>query len=82
MAADKVVAAASTAPLLLANAGLLKGRKVTCAPSVQEQVVGAGAEWSKGPVVEDGKLLTCATPESSKRLCRFVVYLLRPDFRE
>ena len=44
------------APGILGNMGLLKGKRATCYPSVEEQL--QGAVIVKAPVVQDGNIIT------------------------
>ena len=54
--ADKLVAAICAAPVVLSAAGLLKGKRATSFPSVQQDLeVG---EYLSVPVVVDGKVVT------------------------
>ena len=53
-AAGKPVAAICHGPQLLINANILKGRTVTCAPSISVDVTNAGGRYVDRPVVEDG----------------------------
>jgi 4-methyl-5(b-hydroxyethyl)-thiazole monophosphate biosynthesis len=58
-AAGKYVAALCAAPTVLAAAGILKGRKATCYPSVADQL---GASYDDAPVIADGNILTSQGP--------------------
>jgi protease I len=49
-------------PLVLADAGILKGKNVTCFPEVKEAVTRAGAVYHDAPVVKDGSLVTSRWP--------------------
>jgi protease I len=61
-AQGKVVAAICHGPLVLASAGILKGRKATSYWSVQLDIQNAGATVSDVPVVVDGNLITSRFP--------------------
>ncbi|NML44196.1 type 1 glutamine amidotransferase [Ramlibacter sp. G-1-2-2] len=50
------------APWLLVSAGLVKGRKVTSWPSLQDDLRNAGAEWVDEEVVRDGNWVTSRKP--------------------
>jgi len=65
LAEGQMVAAVCAAPLVLARAGEAAGRRMTCHPSVREELLGAGAEASEGRVVQDGTVLTSLGPGSS-----------------
>ena len=49
-------------PLVLARAGLVKGRAVTSHPSVQAELAEVGADVTARRVVRDGVLLTSQGP--------------------
>lgn len=62
---DKLVAAVCAAPLVLARAGVAAGRRMTCHPSVREELLAAGAIGSDARVVQDGTIVTSLGPGSS-----------------
>lgn len=57
----KLVSAICAAPLALEAAGVIKGRKVTCYPSVKEELTSA-AEVCDCPAVTDGNIVTGRGP--------------------
>lgn len=59
----KPVAAICHGPWLLAEAGVLKGRKVTSYPSIRTDLTNAGAEWVDQEVVVDNGLVTSRSPK-------------------
>lgn len=59
-AQDKLIGAICAAPIVLAAAGLLDGRKVTSYPSYNDQLKGGSLEDK--PVVSDGNLITSKGP--------------------
>lgn len=58
MAAGKPVAAICHGPQLIISANALKGRTLTCWPSIAIDVKNAGGLYVDRPVVEDGNLIT------------------------
>lgn len=60
--ANKPVAAICHAGSLLAEADVLRGRKVTSWPSIKTDLINAGASWTDEEVVEDGNLITSRRP--------------------
>lgn len=62
MTANKVVAAICHGPWLLVSSGVVKGRKLTSYPTVQDDIRNAGGEWSDDEVVVDGNLITSRRP--------------------
>jgi protease I len=60
----KIVAATSTAPSILANAGVLKGVKVTSLVTEREVLTQVGAVYTGTPVEQDMKIITCSSPDA------------------
>ena len=54
--AGKIVAAVCAGPLVLQQAGVLAGRKVTCHPDNATKIT--QAQWMNEPVVIDGNIIT------------------------
>ena len=63
MESGKVVAAICHGPQVLISAKLVKGRRVTSARQVKDDLENAGAEWVDEPVVVDGNLVTSRYPK-------------------
>jgi protease I len=61
--AGKPVAAICHAPWVLAEAGVVRGRRMTSWPSLQTDLRNAGAEWVDEEVVIDGTLVTSRKPD-------------------
>ena len=57
---DKYIAAICAAPSILGHKGLLKGKKATCFPGFEKDLVGADA--CSDLVVKDGKIITGKGP--------------------
>ncbi|MFQ5865312.1 MAG: DJ-1/PfpI family protein [bacterium] len=62
----KVVGAISHAPVTLALAGLLKGRKVTGHVSIFEKLMVQGAKYTGKKLEQDGNIITSSGPNSAK----------------
>lgn len=60
---QRPVAAICHGPWPLIDAGVVKGKHVTSWPSLQQDLMNAGAEWSDEPVVIDGNLVTSRKPD-------------------
>jgi protease I len=58
----KAIAAICHAPWILINAGIVKGRKLTSWPSLEADLVNAGANWVDREVVTDRGLVTSRKP--------------------
>jgi protease I len=63
VAAGKPVAAICHGPQLLISAKALRGRTVTCWPSIAIDVKNAGGLYVDRPVVRDGNLITSRKPD-------------------
>ena len=61
--AGKPVAAICHAPWVLAEADVVKGRRMTSWPSLQTDLRNAGADWVDEEVVVDGNLITSRKPD-------------------
>ena len=61
--AGKPVAAFGHGPQLLISANALRGRTLTCWPSIAIDVKNAGGRYVDRPVVEDGHLITARKPD-------------------
>ncbi len=62
---------------VLAAAGILAGKRVTCYEHVRSEVKLAQAKWDKRPAVRDGNLVTAQTWESHPEFYREVMQCLR-----
>ncbi len=63
MQAGKPVAAICHGPQVLISANVLRGRTLTCWPSIAIDVKNAGGLYVDKPVVEDGNLITSRKPD-------------------
>ncbi len=62
---NKILAAICIAPITLANAGVLKGKKATVWSSEVKRLKTSGAVYAAEPVVVDGKIITANGPTSA-----------------
>lgn len=62
----KVVAAICLAPVTLANAGVLKGKKATVWESESSRLEDQGAHYTGAPVEVDGSIITGNGPEAAQ----------------
>jgi deglycase len=62
---NKVVAAICIAPRILANVGLLKGKRATCFESEAEALKKLGADFTGADVEQDGKIITGNGPHAA-----------------
>lgn len=63
---SKVIGAICVAPVTLAKAGILKGKRATVWASDSGQLLVAGAKYSGANVEKDGKIITAAGPFASR----------------
>ena len=69
----KIVAAICHAGWVLVSAGILKGKKATCVPSIKDDMVNAGAIYVDQEVVRDGNLITSRSPDDLPAFCREII---------
>ena len=62
----KVLAAICIAPVILARAGVLKGRRATVWPSEAGELKSAGADYSVKNVERDGNIITASGPTAAR----------------
>lgn len=73
-ARKKVIGAICAAPIVLAAAGLLRNKKVTCYPSYRDQL--HGGIYVDSPVVSDGTIITSQGPGTALSFSLALVALL------
>ncbi len=71
--AGKPVAAICHGPWVLANAGVIDGRKLTSVPNIRKDLENAGAHWQDAEVVVDKGLVTSRTPKDLPAFCAKLV---------
>ena len=76
MEVGKPVAAICHGPQLLISAGSLRGRTLTCWPSIAIDVKNAGGMYVDKPVVEDGNLITSRKPDDLPMFCDAILKAL------
>ncbi len=74
---DKIVAAICISPVLLANMGLLEGKRATVYPSGADELKNWGAEYSDEPVVVDGRIITARDPNAAQEFGKALVRALQ-----
>lgn len=67
MEAGKVIGSICISPVVLAHAGLLRGRRVTCFPDGAGEVEKAGGICTGRDLETDGKLITANGPAPAKK---------------
>jgi protease I len=72
----KVLGAICIAPVTLANAGLLDGKKATVWPSEAGRLRAQGANYTGSDVEVDGRIITASGPEAAEKFGRAVLKAL------
>jgi protease I len=72
---DKVVAAICLSGAVLANAGVLKGKRATVWPMDEslKALADGNAQYVEEPVVQDGKLITANGPEAARQFGETII---------
>ncbi|MCL5407338.1 MAG: DJ-1/PfpI family protein [Patescibacteria group bacterium] len=74
--AGKLVAAICWAPQILANAGLLQGKKATVTPEEEEALKAKGAIYTGNPVEIDDSIITANGPKAALEFAEKIVKFL------
>ena len=72
----KVVAAICIAPSILANAGILEGKKATAFPSERDNINAVGT-YTGTQVEQDGKIITGNGPQAAKEFGKKIAEALK-----
>ncbi len=75
-ASNKVVAAICHAGWVLASAGIVKGKNLTCFVAIKDDMINAGAKYSDKEVVVDGNLITSRKPADLPAFCKEIIKAL------
>lgn len=73
---EKVLAAICIAPTVLANAGLLNGKRATAYPSQEASIRSSALEFTAAPVEVDGKIVTADGPSSAGDFAKAILGVL------
>jgi protease I len=77
VALGKVVAAICHGPQMLISADVLRGRTLTCTPSIAVDVKNAGGLYVDRPVVEDANVITSRKPDDVPQFADAILRQLR-----
>ena len=72
-----MIGAICIAPVILANAGVLKGRKAVCFPSIKASLTQKGAIIVNQNVVQDGNIVTATGPEAAGTFAKTLANMLQ-----
>ena len=75
----KVVAAICIAPVILARAGLLQGKKATVFPDGAGELASGGAIYTAKSVERDGKIITANGPDAAEGFGQEIICQLQKD---
>lgn len=73
----KIVGAICIAPVTLANAKILEGKKATCWASEGDKLKDKGAFYTEEDVVRDGNIITASGPPAAKKFGEALVEALK-----
>jgi len=73
---DRIVAAVCAAPTVLAEAGILNGRRATCYPTCAQLL---GESYDDAPVIVDGNIITSQGPGTTMLFALVLVQQLKGD---
>jgi protease I len=73
----RLIAAIGHAGSLLCSANIVRGRRLTSAKSIKDDMVNAGATWVDDEVVRDGRLITARKPADLPAFMRTIIRALQ-----
>lgn len=73
---DKIVAAICHGGWILAEADIVRGRRVTSFSAIKTDLVNAGANWFEEEVVRDGNIITSRVPSDLPLFMRTIIEAL------
>ena len=76
---NKLIGAICIAPVTLANAGILRGKKVTAWKTEEHKLSDKGALYTGSRVEYDGKIITANGPTSATQFARSIIKGLQTD---
>ena len=74
---EKVIAAICHGPWVLASAGIIKGKKITCVAAIKDDVINAGAQYFDKEVVVDLNIITSRMPADLPAFLREIIKSLK-----
>lgn len=73
---NKIVSAICIAPTILANSGVLKGKKATVFPDGENALINGGATYTAKNVEIDGNIITANGPQSANEFAKTFLTLI------
>ena len=74
---DRIVAAISDAPVILARAGILNGRRATIIASQSNEIVAGGGIYTSKPVETDDNIITAYGPQAAYEFALEIIKALQ-----
>lgn len=74
---NKIVSAICLAPVILANSGILKGKKATVSGTESKTIEAKGAKYTEPGVTIDGLIVTANAPKASRRFGQAIAELIK-----
>lgn len=74
--AGKLTTAICVSPAILANAGILQGKKATAWSGIQKRLEKGGADFTGENVTIDGKIITASGPQAAEKFAQTIVQSL------
>ncbi len=72
----KTLGAISIAPIILANANVLLGKRATVWPTLGKRLEWSGAIYTGNPVEVDGNIVTANSPESAEEFAKSILKII------
>ncbi len=73
----KIIGAICLSPVVLAKAGILKGKRATCFPTAKEELKKGGAEYIEAMLSTDGNIITASGPQAARIYAETIVSFLK-----
>ena len=73
----KILAAICIAPSILANSGILEGKRATAFASEEENLRSKGAIYTGEPVTRDGSIITANGPDAAEKFGKTIIAALK-----
>ncbi|MEK9165358.1 MAG: DJ-1/PfpI family protein [Patescibacteria group bacterium] len=73
---NKLTAAICIAPMILAHAQILQGKKATVWPEAKKNLIALGANYTAKPVEVDGKIITANGPKAASAFGKAIAKIL------
>ncbi len=74
----KLVAFICHAAWVPISAGIVRSKRATCLPAIQDDLVNAGAIYVDEEAVQDGNMISSRSPADLPAFCRAIIAYLRP----